>query len=61
MRHAAFTGKIAVPNMHAFADANPREGIQTTLTSLPDPEQWVIKRMSVEECAEMIERHVAFV
>ena len=31
------------------------------MTSLPAPEQWVIKRMSVEECAEMIERHVAFV
>jgi hypothetical protein len=59
--HVAFTGKIAVPNMHAFADANPREGIQTTLTSLPAPEQWVIKRMSVEECAEMIERHIDFV
>jgi hypothetical protein len=31
------------------------------MTSLPAPEQWVIKRMSVEECAEMIERHINFV
>ena len=31
------------------------------MTSLPAPEQWVIMRMSVEECAEMIERHVAYV
>ena len=31
------------------------------MTSLPTPEQWVIKRMSIEETAEMIERHVNFV
>ena len=31
------------------------------MTNLPAPEQWVIKRMSVEECAEMIERHIDFV
>jgi hypothetical protein len=31
------------------------------MTSLPTPEQWVIKRMSIEECAEMIERHIDFV
>jgi hypothetical protein len=31
------------------------------MTSLPAPEQWVIKRMSVEECAEMIERHIDFI
>jgi hypothetical protein len=31
------------------------------MTSLPTPEQWVIRRMSVEECAEMIERHIDFV
>jgi hypothetical protein len=31
------------------------------MTSLPTPNQWVIKRMSIEECAEMIERHIDFV
>ena len=31
------------------------------MTSLPTPEEWVIRRMSVEECAEMIERHIDFV
>ena len=31
------------------------------MTSLPTPKQWVIKRMSIEECAEMIERHINFV
>jgi hypothetical protein len=31
------------------------------MTSLPATEQWVIKKMSVEECAEMIERHIDFV
>jgi hypothetical protein len=31
------------------------------MTSLPAPDQWVIKRMSIEECAEMIERHIDFV
>jgi hypothetical protein len=31
------------------------------MTSLPTPQQWVIKRMSIEECAEMIERHIDFV
>lgn len=31
------------------------------MTSLPTPEQWVIKKMSLEECAEMIERHIDFV
>jgi hypothetical protein len=30
------------------------------MTSLPTPEQWVIKRMSIEECAEMIERHIDY-
>src|SRR5215471_7741948 len=31
------------------------------MTGLPTPKQWVIKRMSIDECAEMIERHVDFV
>lgn len=31
------------------------------MTALPTPEQWVIKRMSLEETAEMIERHIDFV
>jgi hypothetical protein len=31
------------------------------MTSLPAPEQWVIKKMTPEECAEMIERHIDFV
>src|SRR6516164_2378337 len=31
------------------------------MTNLPTPKQWVIKRMSIEECAEMIERHIDFV
>lgn len=31
------------------------------MTSLPTPQQWVIRRMSKPEVAEMIERHVDFV
>jgi hypothetical protein len=31
------------------------------MTSLPTPQQWVIKRMSEAEAAEMIERHIDFV
>jgi hypothetical protein len=31
------------------------------MTSLPRPEQWVIKRMSIEQLAEVIERHIDFV
>ena len=31
------------------------------MTKLPPPEQWVIKRMSQAEVAEMIERHIDFV
>jgi hypothetical protein len=31
------------------------------MTSLPTPQQWVIRRMSEPEVAEMIERHVDFV
>ena len=31
------------------------------MTSLPTPEQWVIRKMSLEETAEMIERHIDFV
>jgi hypothetical protein len=31
------------------------------MTSLPTPQQWVIRRMSEPELAEMIERHVDFV
>ena len=31
------------------------------MTSLPTPQQWVIKRMSEAEVAEMIERHIDFV
>jgi hypothetical protein len=31
------------------------------MTSLPTPEQWVIKRMSEAEVGEMIERHIDFV
>jgi hypothetical protein len=31
------------------------------MTSLPTPEQWVIKRMSEPEVAEMIERHINYV
>jgi hypothetical protein len=31
------------------------------MTRLPTPKQWVLKKMTVEECAEMIERHIDFV
>ena len=31
------------------------------MTSLPTPEQWVIRKMTVEQTAEMIERHIDFV
>ena len=31
------------------------------MTSLPTPQQWVIKKMSEAEVAEMIERHIDFV
>ena len=31
------------------------------MTNLPPPQQWVIKRMSQAEVAEMIERHIDFV
>jgi hypothetical protein len=30
------------------------------MTQLPAPEQWVLQRMNVNECAEMIERHIDF-
>jgi hypothetical protein len=51
---AIYVGKITVPRIHAFSTADVDQ-------SLPAPEQWVTRRMSVEECAEMIERHIAFV
>jgi hypothetical protein len=31
------------------------------MTCLPTPEQWVIKRMSIEELAEAIERHIDYI
>jgi hypothetical protein len=31
------------------------------MTSLPAPEQWVLQKMSIEEVAEMIERHIDFI
>jgi hypothetical protein len=31
------------------------------MTTLPAPEQWVLQKMSLEEVAEMIERHIEFV
>jgi hypothetical protein len=52
---AIYAAKITVPRIHAFSTADVDQ-------SLPAPEQWVIRRrMRVEECAEMIERHVEFV
>ena len=34
---------------------------KTTMTTLPTPQQWVIRRMTEPELAEMIERHIDFV
>jgi hypothetical protein len=31
------------------------------MTKLPQPQQWILKRMNEMECAEMIERHIDFV
>ena len=52
--HAVYTAKIFVPRIHAFSTADVDQ-------SLPAPERWVTRRMRVEECAEMIERHIEFV
>jgi hypothetical protein len=53
---AIYAAKISMPRIHAYSTDD--DGMDQ---SPPVQEQWVIKRMSVEECAELIERHIAFV
>jgi hypothetical protein len=52
-------GKVAIGRTHAFTPdaANGTTGE----AQLPTPEQWVIKRLTLEQTAEMIERHVEYV
>jgi hypothetical protein len=58
---AARARKAAVPNTHAFTNANDAQEDGQTTPQLPPPEQWVISCMNEMEVAEMIEKHIDFV
>jgi hypothetical protein len=57
---AAYAGKIVVPAMHAFSRSSANSE-QDRKESLPPPEQWLIRRMTEIQLAELIERYIDFV
>jgi hypothetical protein len=57
---ATRTSKQPVPNTHAFTSGGANAKQEVGDSKLPAPEQWILRQMSDEEVAEMIEEHIDF-
>jgi hypothetical protein len=57
---ATRTSKQPVPNTHAFTAGGANAEQEVGDSKLPAPEQWILRQMSDEEVAEMIEEHIDF-